>query len=93
MTKRTESIKKTVSPILKKYGVKRAAIFGSTARGNAKNDSDIDILIEFNGSLFGFISLKFALEKKLHKKVDLVEYKAINPNLKESILENQVRIL
>ncbi len=95
MNQTTETIKKQTSPILKKYGVKRAALFGSFARGTAKKNSDIDILVEFDEikGLFHFVSLKLSLEKKLHRKVDLVEYGAIHPYLKKNILSQQVSIL
>jgi len=90
-----EAIRKQAYPILHGHGVSRAAIFGSFARGDAKKESDIDILVEFKErkGLFEFISLKYALEKKLKRKVDLVEYKAIDPYLKSSILQQQVPIL
>jgi len=42
-------IKDTLIGVLKKYGVKRAALFGSIVRGEATKDSDIDLLIEFEG--------------------------------------------
>ncbi|NMX21194.1 hypothetical protein C5S30_01880 [ANME-1 cluster archaeon GoMg4] len=45
---RKELFKKTVS-ILVRHGVKKIAIFGSYARGDAKPESDIDILVEFSG--------------------------------------------
>lgn len=95
MNQTTETIKNQASPILKKYGVKRAAIFGSFARGRAKKNSDVDILVELseNKGLFYFLSLKLSLEKKLRRKVDLVEYGAIHPYLKKNILSQQVHIL
>ena len=42
-------IKKSISKLLVESGVKRAALFGSFARGDATKDSDIDLLIEFKG--------------------------------------------
>jgi predicted nucleotidyltransferase len=44
-------------------------------------------------SLLGFIGLKLALEEALGKKVDLVEYSAIKPLIKESILKEETRII
>ena len=44
-------------------------------------------------SLFDFVGLKLALESRLKKKIDLVEYKAIKPLLKRSILKEEIRVL
>jgi len=91
----TQTIAKKINPILKKQGVTKAAVFGSFARGENSKKSDVDLLIKFpkNKTLFDFISLKQDLEKKLGKKVDLVEYSTIKPRLKKPILKNQVEIL
>ena len=88
-------IKEKTLPILKRYGVTKAAVFGSFARGKAKKTSDIDILVEITKdiSLFEFIGLKQELEEVLDKKVDLVEYSTIKPRLKDIILKEQLAIL
>lgn len=90
-----EEIKDKVIPILKRYGVKRAAIFGSLARGEAKITSDVDILVEIESdiSLLDFVGLKIEIEEALGGKVDLVEYSTIKPLIKERILSEQVVIL
>ena len=81
-------------PILKKYGVSRASLFGSFARGEATEKSDVDILIDLpkGMSLFGFADLKMELEAKLEKDVDLVTYRSIHPLLKDVILKEQAVI-
>ena len=65
-------IKIKIKPILKRHDVKRAAVFGSYARGDQKKKSDIDILIEYKNdndkSLLDFVGLKLELEKRLGKK-------------------------
>lgn len=90
-----EQIKKKAVPILRKAGVKRSSIFGSYVRGENKEESDIDILIDFprSKSLFEFVGLQQELERVLGKKVDLGEYKTIKPRIKHQILSQQVRIL
>jgi len=91
-----KDIKKKITPILKRNDVKRAAIFGSVARGEAKKNSDIDILIEFkknNKSLLDLAGLKIELEEKMNKKVDVLTYNSIHPFLKEIILKEQKLIL
>lgn len=82
--------------ILKKNGVKKASLFGSFARGEATQKSDVDLLIEFRGKkkdLLDHISLMQELEEALHRKVDVLTYKYIHPALKKQILSEQVRIL
>ena len=96
MKKNVKIQKEKIVKILKKHGVKKAGIFGSYARGEQKKNSDIDILIEIknpNISLLGFIHIKHELEDVLGRKVDLVEYRMIRPEIKNIILEEEVRII
>lgn len=81
--------------ILKKYDVKKAGIFGSYARGEAKKNSDIDILIQFKKqkSMLDLIELEKILKEKTGKKIDLLTYKSLNPLLKKQILKEEVRII
>ncbi|MEK6873344.1 MAG: nucleotidyltransferase family protein [Nanoarchaeota archaeon] len=94
--KEVQKIKSKIVGILKENNVKRAGIFGSYSRGEQKKESDIDIVVEIkdkNMTLLGFIGLKFELEDILRKKVDLVEYVALKPSIKNNILNEEVRIL
>lgn len=88
------SLTDKISPILQKYGVKKAALFGSYARGDYDEKSDIDILIEPPADMgLSFLTLKHDLEDVLHKKVDLVSYNGISSYLKEDILKQQMPLL
>lgn len=94
MTKKITEIKEKILPILKKNDVVRASIFGSFARGEDKDGSDIDILVELReakGLLF-LAGLKFELEDALDRKVDLLTYKAINPRLEKYIYKDEIKI-
>jgi len=90
-----EDVKKIVLPILNRYGVSRAGVFGSLVRGEMTEGSDIDILVEIKSdiSLLDFIHIKHELEDALGRKVDLVEYDTIKPLLRERILSEQQPIL
>ena len=81
--------------ILQKNGIKRAAFFGSIVRGEMTDESDIDILIEFEGrkSLLDLAGLKLDLEDALKRRVDLLTYRSLHPMLKDGILAEQVPIL
>jgi len=94
-TAQMENIKTKILPILKKAKIKKAALFGSYARGDHTKTSDIDILVELpnDATLFELGGLKVTLEEKLHKRVDLITYKSISPIIKDSILSNQFAIL
>ncbi len=92
-----KELKAKIVPVLKKYGVVRAGLFGSVVRGEAKKKSDIDILVEFESkakmSLLDFVGLKLELEGILGKKADLVEYSTIKPLIKDQILAQKIDIL
>ncbi len=81
---------------LSNFGVTSLAVFGSVARGEATEESDIDILIEFDEArsidLFDFIMINQFLEKKLGVKVDLVTVLALKKQLKDQILKEAVRV-
>jgi uncharacterized protein len=87
-------IQKVIQPILWKYPIKRASLFGSYARQEARADSDIDILVEFSStiSLIQFVTIQLELEDTLGKKVDLVELSTLKPQLKANILKEQMVI-
>ena len=90
-----ERIKHLAVPILQRYGIKRAGLFGSYARGDMTGASDIDILMDTgeNMSLFEFVHLKYELEEALQRKIDLVEYQTIKPRLKPILLREELAIL
>ncbi len=87
-----EEIKEGASEILQQGGVKRAAVFGSFARGETTHKSDLDLLIEFEGekTLLDLVALKNRLERAIHLKVDLITYRSISPLLRENILREQI---
>ena len=90
-----EEIKVKMIPVLRRYDVRKAAIFGSYVKGEEKEDSDIDILIEFKGekSLLDLAGLKIELEEILERKVDVLTYNSLHPLLKDKILQEQKVIL
>lgn len=81
--------------VLRQHEVKRAALFGSIVRGDATEESDIDLLIEFEGrkSLLDLAGLKLDLQEVLSRRVDVLTYKSLHPLLKERILSEQEVIL
>lgn len=90
-----EEIRGKILPVLQRYDVVKAAIFGSFVRGETKESSDIDILVEFRGekSLLDLVGLKIELEESLGKKVDVLTYDSLHPLLKKRILSEQEVIL
>ena len=67
--------------VLENYGVKRIGLFGSYARGEQKKDSDIDLLVEFDLTIFGkdfkglfdaFTEMSFYMEKLFARKIDIL---------------------
>jgi len=86
-----EEIKKILTEnkdLLKSYRVKRIGLFGSYVKGQQREDSDIDVLVEVEGlSLLDFVGLELRLSEIFGKKVDLVSIKALKPYIKPYILK------
>jgi len=91
---KVEEIKEKIIPVLIKHQIRRAGIFGSVATGNITKKSDVDILVELGNkiSLLEFVGIKFELEDLLGRKVDLVEYQAVKPRLKNRIMSEEIRL-
>ena len=86
---------KEIIPVLsEKYGVTRIGIFGSVARDDASEQSDVDIVYEMSRpNLFTVVHLKKELEHVLHCPVDLVRYRdRMNPLLKKRIEKDCVYV-
>lgn len=86
-----ETLRKCKPSLREKFKVKEIGVFGSYARGEELEESDIDILVEFYEPVgWEFIDLKEFLEKTLDKEVDLVTVKALKPQLRDKILKEVV---
>ncbi|PIV70770.1 hypothetical protein COW57_03375 [Candidatus Roizmanbacteria bacterium CG17_big_fil_post_rev_8_21_14_2_50_39_7] len=85
-----------MSQVLKKNDVVYAGIFGSYAKNMQKNESDIDLLIEFNPhkrkTLFDMEDIQYELQNIFNKKVDLVTKNSLNKYIKNEI-ENSVKVI
>lgn len=73
--------------LMKRFNVTDLALFGSTARDTAGEDSDIDILVSFDGIATSarYFGVQFYLEDLLGRPVDLVTDKALRPELRPYI--------
>ena len=80
--------------LVARYGVNRLALFGSTARDAARVDSDIDILVSFDGPATSerYFGVQFFLEDLLGRPVDLVTDKALRPELRPFIEREAVHV-
>ena len=75
------------APMIRQYGVRSLGLFGSAARGTAREDSDLDFVVEFEAKSFdAYMDLKAFLERLLGCRVDLVLRGTIKPRLRETIL-------
>lgn len=86
---------KRLKPILtRKFKVKRLGLFGSYIRGQARQSSDIDILVEFSRTidLLDFVALEKYLAEHTGAKIDLVSIKALRPEFRSTILNEVVYI-
>ena len=80
--------------LVARYGVTQLALFGSTARNNAGTNSDIDILVAFDGPATSerYFGVQFYLEDLFGCKIDLVTEKALRAELRPFIEKQAVRV-
>lgn len=78
---------------IKNFGVKELGIFGSVARGEQTEKSDVDVLVELEKQTFSaYMDLLFFLEDLFESKVDLVMKDVIKPIIKEQILSETIYV-
>jgi len=79
-----------IADLCRRHQVRELAVFGSAARGDARPDSDIDLLVEFQPEarvgLLGFARLMNELTELLGRKVDLVSKPGLKPLIRDSVL-------
>ena len=76
------------------FGVRRIALFGSTARDEAREDSDLDLLVEYDvvPTLDAFVGLKLFLEDHIGRKVDLVTPDALKARMRPAVEREAVDV-
>ncbi len=76
------------------FGVSSLSLFGSTVKGTATLNSDLDFLVEFEGMVTfdRYMDLKFFLEDLFNKPVDLVTTKSLKPEISQIILQEAVNV-
>lgn len=84
----------SIKEIRQRFSVKALSIFGSIARDEASDDSDVDVLAVFDqkANFDGFMELKFYLEELLGTGVDLVTDKALRPQVRQAIEREMINV-
>ncbi len=86
-------LKKHKNEFMEKYNVEKIGPFGSYARGEAREDSDIDIFVRMKPDLFTMVELKEQIERDLQKKVDIIRLREkMNEALKRRILKDRIYV-
>lgn len=87
-----EKYRENIEESARNHGIRSVRVFGSFARGEENEESDIDLLVELepNRSLFDIISLKYELEDFIGRKVDVVTLGGISPYLVDRITKEAV---
>jgi predicted nucleotidyltransferase len=80
--------------IEQRFAIKHLSVFGSAARDELREDSDIDVLIEFKGkaTFDGYMDLKIYLETLLGRNVDLVTHDAVKPRMRPMIEQEAIHV-
>ena len=85
-------ILRDAKPLLEAFGVAQISLFGSFARDEACEDSDVDLLVEFGRpiGMFEFVRLQRELGERIGRRVELVTRAALKPQLRDRILAEAV---
>ncbi len=89
-----EALQRHRQEIETRCAIKHLSVFGSAARDELREDSDIDVLVEFNGkaTFDGYMELKFYLENLLGRNVDLVTRDAVKPRMRPLIEQEAIYV-
>lgn len=89
-----ELLKRSKPELMDRFGVTKLALFGSTARDEAKGQSDLDVLVAFDGPATSkrYFGVQFYLEDLFNCSVDLVTEKALRPELRPYIESEAVHV-
>lgn len=87
-------LKANAEEIRQRFSVKALSIFGSAARDETTDKSDVDVLVVFDqkANFDGFMELKFYLEDLLGTGVDLVTDKALRPQVRQAIEQEMINV-
>jgi len=90
--KLSDEEKKTIVTKLTEEGVKKVELFGSFAREEANDESDIDLLVEFSEpkTLLDIARIERQLSDKIGKEIDLVTEESLSPHIAEKIKHREV---
>jgi uncharacterized protein len=85
---------KKIAEIARSHGARRVRLFGSVARGDATDESDLDLLVDLDParSLIDLVAIKQDVEELVHRKVDVVTEAAISPYIREKVLSEAALI-
>jgi len=89
-----ERLRELKEELSKRYKVRYLGVFGSAARGQLTEESDIDLLVEFesDADLFDLVALADFLEEKLGRRVDIVSKRALRDEIKSAVLKELIPV-
>jgi predicted nucleotidyltransferase len=93
-TQAIEALQGHLPELRQRFGVKSLSVFGSVARDDAGDASDVDVLVEFQGdtTFDGYFGLKEALERLLGAKVDLATPSMLKPRMRPRIEREAIHV-
>lgn len=85
-------VRQEILRIARTHGASNVCIFGSLSRGRAREDSDLDLLVDFDegSSLLDLIAIEREVEELLHRPVDVVTRRGLSVHLRDRILAEAV---
>jgi len=89
-----ETLSRHSHEISERFGIKHLSLFGSAARDELREDSDIDVLVEFERATTydGYFDLKEFLEQLLGRRVDLVTERGLKPRARRNVEKDLIRV-
>ncbi len=90
----TNEQREKILQIAARYGARNVRLFGSTARGDSRPDSDVDLLVDLEPgrSLFDLGGLLSEVSELLGREVDVVTERGLRPRIREQVLREAVRL-